>query len=301
MAEKQIAEQQEEIEALQGSTSYIEMQDAVTEEMERQYAQLQGDYGLVAERFSVSEEELARAKEKIQELTQRAQTFEEKYICIFQEESTYQDDLTKLEQTLEHERERMSDIESERDRLKQDLDVLSEEQNFLIANQTEMQKEISERQSYIGDLDSQLTNNMETIKQLQSQIELHKGQDGQLDIAMAEVSTLQTTIQDMRASYDKKAKHAEELSTKIKVLTQTNAELSNSDEGSKQIITELQATIGQLKDQLHVTDEKLHSYIEEVEFYETEKSQLLGKIEEGNNRRKELKEQKRQVESSIAT
>lgn len=49
-AEQQIAEQQALIDLL----SNTEFQDEVTKEMERQYAQLQGDYTLTAEMLSAS-------------------------------------------------------------------------------------------------------------------------------------------------------------------------------------------------------------------------------------------------------
>lgn len=71
-------------------------------------------------------------------------------------EETNKDELTKLEQILEEERKLISSIESERDRLKQDLDVLTEEHSLKLANEADLKKSIKERLSQIADLEGQV-------------------------------------------------------------------------------------------------------------------------------------------------
>ena len=62
-----------------------------------------------------------------------------------------QDELSRLEQQLEDEQERVYSIESERDRLKQDLDVLTEEHSFLVTQEVEMNATLKLRNGSIED------------------------------------------------------------------------------------------------------------------------------------------------------
>jgi hypothetical protein len=60
-----------------------------------------------------------------------------------------QDEVTKLEQALEDERERVYAVESECERLKQDLDVLTEEHSFLVAQEIELKRVNTEQKEQV--------------------------------------------------------------------------------------------------------------------------------------------------------